>query len=293
VTTDQPSVAVLGTGIMGAPIARNIAAAGLETRAWNRTRAKAEPLAEHGVTVADTAGEAVDGADLVVTMLANGDAVEHVMTDGGALEAMGDDAIWVQMSTVGIAATERLSQLAEERGITFVDAPVLGTKQPAEDGALTVLGSGPEGSRDACQPVFDAIGSRTVWLGEAGAGTRLKLVVNNWLVNLLADLAETIALAKKIDVPPDAFLDAIDGSAVGAPYAQLKGAMMLKEDFPPSFPLGLALKDALLVVEAAERHGVELALTEATITRFKQAVELGHGDEDMAAIYYAAVNGRK
>ncbi|MGZ4202290.1 MAG: NAD(P)-dependent oxidoreductase, partial [Thermoleophilaceae bacterium] len=134
-SSGKPSVAVLGTGIMGAPIARNIAAAGLDTRAWNRTRSKADPLAQHGVTVEDTPAAAVDGADVLVTMLADGPAVEHVMTEGGALDAMRDDAVWVQMSTVGIAATERLGQLAERRGVEFVDSPVSGTKKPAEDAA--------------------------------------------------------------------------------------------------------------------------------------------------------------
>jgi 3-hydroxyisobutyrate dehydrogenase len=290
VTADQPSVAVLGTGIMGGPMAGNIAAAGLETRAWNRTRQKAEPLAEHGVTVRDTPADAVSGADVVLTMLADGPAVETVMTEGGGLEAMRGDAVWIQASTVGIAATERLAQLAEERGIALVDAPVLGTKKPAEDGALTVLASGPEGARETCRPVFDAVGSRTVWLGEAGSGTRLKLVANNWVVNLLGALAETIAFAQRIDVPPEAFLDAIEGGAMGAPYARIKGEMMLRGEFPPSFPLELALKDARLVLEAAERHDIELALTDAVARRFEEAVEQGHGEEDMAAIYHAAAN---
>jgi 3-hydroxyisobutyrate dehydrogenase len=289
VTADQPSVAVLGTGIMGGPMARNIAAAGLETRAWNRTREKAEPLAEQGVTVADAPADAVSGADLVVTMLADGPAVEHVMTEGGALDAMRDDAVWIQASTVGIAATERLSQLAEERGVTFVDAPVLGTKKPAEDGALTVLASGPESARDPCQPVFDAVSGRTLWLGEAGGGTRLKLVVNNWILDLLAALAETVALAERIDVPPEKFLEAIAGGAMDTPYAHMKANMMASGEFPASFPLRLAEKDVSLVLEAAERHGLELELAKATIERFKRADELGHGDKDMAAIYYAVV----
>lgn len=274
-------------------MARNIAAAGLETRAWNRTREKCEPLAEHGVTVADTPADAVSGADVVLTMLADGYAVDQVMTEGGALEAMSDEALWIQASTIGIEATERVLALAEERGLTFVDSPVLGTKKPAEDGALTVLASGPEDAHDACAPIFDAIGSRTIWLGEAGGGTRMKLVVNNWIVSMLADLAETIVFAEAIGVDPGSFLDAIEGSAVAPVYARVKGDAMIKGQFPTSFPLGLALKDANLVLDAAERHGAELALTEATAALFERAVELGHGDEDMAAVYYGAADGRE
>src|SRR4051794_2174602 len=131
-------VAVLGTGTMGGPMARNIAAAGIDVRVWNRTREHAE---ETGLEVAGTPAEAVDGADVMVTMLADGDIVADVAEQ--ALESLGDDAIWLQMSTVGIAATERLATLAEERGVAFVDAPVSGTKQPAEQGELVVLASGP------------------------------------------------------------------------------------------------------------------------------------------------------
>jgi 3-hydroxyisobutyrate dehydrogenase len=271
-------------------MARNIAAAGMDARVWNRTRDKAEALGREGAAVADTPGDAVEGVDIVVTMLADGRVVEDVMTEGGALQAMRDDAVWIQSSTVGIEATERLARLAEARAITYVDAPVLGTKGPAESGELTVLASGPEPVRDRCAPVFDAIGSKTVWLGEAGEGTRLKLVINNWLMLLLGNLAETISFAERIGVDPHAFLEAIDGSPVGSQYAQIKGPMMLDGEFPPSFPLKLALKDLELVLEASERHDGEMPVARAAAGRFKRAVELGHGDEDMAAVYEASAD---
>jgi 3-hydroxyisobutyrate dehydrogenase len=288
VSPGQPTVAVIGTGIMGGPMAHNIAAAGLDTRVWNRTREKAEAV--EGATVADSPADAVDGADIVVTMLADGPAVESVMTDGGALDAMRDDAIWLQTSTVGVEAIERLAQLAEERGVTFVDAPVLGTKAPAEQGELTVLASGPDDALDKSEPVFEAIGGKTVRLGEAGGGTRLKLVINNWLLSLLGNLAETIAFAEQIGVDPRSFLEAIDGGAVGAPYAQMKGPMMLERDFPTSFPLKLALKDLELVLEAAGRHDAEMPVAGAAAQNFRRAVEQGHGDEDMAAVYHASAD---
>jgi 3-hydroxyisobutyrate dehydrogenase len=271
-------------------MASNIAKAGLDTRVWNRTREKAEAVEGDGITVADSPAEAVDGADVVLTMLADGPTVESVMTEGGALEAMGDDAIWMQSSTVGIAATERLSQLAEERGVPYVDVPVLGTKAPAEQAKLVVLASGPEDALDTCQPLFDAIGAKTVRLGGAGAGTRLKLVINNWLLSLLANLAETIAFAESIDVDPKSFLAAIDGGVVGSPYAQMKGPMMIERDFPTAFPLKLALKDLELVLEAAERHDAEMRVAGAAAQNFRKAVEQGHGDEDMSAVYYASAD---
>ncbi|HKN94347.1 MAG TPA: NAD(P)-dependent oxidoreductase [Thermoleophilaceae bacterium] len=282
----QPTVAVLGTGIMGGPMAKNVAGAGLDTRVWNRTREKAEGL---GLPVAGSPAEAVDGADIVLTMLAEGGAVESVMTEGGALDAMGDDAVWLQASTVGIAATERLSTLAEKRGIAYVDAPVLGTKAPAEKGELTILASGPDAALDICEPVFDAIGAKTVRLGEAGAGTRLKLVTNTWLLSLLGDLAESVAFAERLGVEPERFLEAIDGPT-GSPYAQMKGPMMIKRDFSTSFPLKLALKDLELVLDAADRHDARMPVAAATAESFRRAIDQGHGDEDMSAVFLASAD---
>jgi 3-hydroxyisobutyrate dehydrogenase len=283
------SVAVLGTGIMGAPMARSLAAAGFEVRAWNRTREKAEALGADGVQVADGPPEAVRGADAVITVLTSGDAVEAVMAgDEGALAAMEDEAVWLQTSTVGLTASERLAGLAEERGVALVDSPVVGTKEPAEQGQLMVLASGPDEAREPCEPVFDAIGSKTVWLGKTGAGTRMKLVVNSWLLALTAGLGETVALAEALDIEPGTFLETIDGSPVGAPYAQLKGKMMIEGRYPPSFPLALAEKDADLVLEAAERGHLEPRVARAVRDLFARADELGHGEDDMAAVHEAS-----
>ena len=199
-------MAVLGAGgTMGLPMARHIAATGLEVRAWNRTREKAESLAEHGIEIADTAADAASGADFVVTILSDADAVSSAMEgDEGGLAGAAHGATWLQMSTIGIEGTERCATLAEEHDLVLVDAPVVGTKQPAEEGKLTVLASGPEDARDRCEPIFNAVGQKTVWLGEAGTGTRMKLVINSWLLSLVEGLAETIAFAEGIDIDPGA-----------------------------------------------------------------------------------------
>ena len=275
------TIAVLGTGTMGAPIARNLVQAGFAVRAWNRTRAAAEAVED--VTVADTPAEAVRGAGLMLTMLTDGRVVAEAV--GDALDGAGDDTIWIQSSTVGIAATERLAQLAARRGVAFVDAPVLGTKEPAEKGELTVLASGSEAALERCEPVFEAIAQKTVQLGLAGNGTRMKLVLNCWLVTLVEGLAETLALARGLGLDPSLFLEAIAGGPLDLPYAQLKGKLMLAEEFPASFKLRLAAKDARLVVEAAQRAGLDLPLAETIADRLERGVELGYGDEDMAATY--------
>jgi 3-hydroxyisobutyrate dehydrogenase len=268
---------------MGAPMARNLAAAGFGVRAWNRTAQKARGI--EGVEAFDDAAEAVAGADFVATILSDGDAVEETVRD---LEF--GDAVWLQMSTVGIAATERLMSLAD--GVPFVDAPVVGTKQPAEEGKLVVLASGPREAREHAKPAFEAVAARVVELGEAGEGTRLKLVINSWLVILLQGLAETIAFAEATGVDPQVFLDTIDGGPTGPPYAALKGKMMIARKFDPAFSLALARKDAALVLEAAERHGFDAPLVELVARKMDEAIDAGHGDEDMAATFFASAPDR-
>ena len=288
-------VSVLGSGIMGAPMARNLRAAGLDVRAWNRSADKAQPLAEDGIEVAGDPVAAVDGAEVVVTMLADATAVHAVLVDGGVLDAMaGGDAVLCQMSTIGIAGTEDVAHECATRGVPLVDAPVLGTKQPAEKGELVVLASGPGDALDRCAPVFDAVGARTLRLGEAGAGTRLKLVVNTWLLGLLDALAATIELAEGIDVDPRQFLEAVGGGPLGPAYANLKGDMMIERRFsPPSFPLSLAAKDADLVAEAAERHDVSLELLDVVREHVARALAGGHGDEDIAALFCGAISAEE
>jgi 3-hydroxyisobutyrate dehydrogenase len=281
-------VAILGTGIMGAPMARNLAAAGLEVRAWNRSRERAEPLAEHGVDVAGTADDAVRHADVVVTMLSDGSAVEAVAGD----LAVPDGAVWAQMSTVGIEATERLVARAADAGVPIVDAPVLGTKAPAEQGQLMVIAAGPAEARERCGPVFEAVGARTVELGdEPGAATRMKLVLNAWLLALIEGLGESVALAEGLGVDPAAFLEIIDGGPLGPPYAKMKGTMMIERSYEPSFSLALAAKDAGLALAAAEAAGLELPALRAIRSQLEKAVDQGHGDDDMAAAVEASRPG--
>lgn len=286
----KQAVAVLGTGIMGIAIARNLHAAGFEVRAFNRTAAKAQPLSREGITVSDTAAGAVAGAQWVVTMLSDADACEEVMAGPqGALAALCDDAVWLQMSTVGVDGLQRLVRLAADRRIAIVDAPVVGTKEPAENAQLVVLCAASERDCDRAQPVFDAIASKVVRLGPAGAATRLKLVLNNWLVSLVEGLAETIALAESLDIEPGQFLEAIRGGPVDAAYAQLKGSLINERKLSTaSFPLKHAYKDATLVLEAASDRGLELAETQAAAAKFAEAIAQGHGDDDIAAAYYAS-----
>jgi 3-hydroxyisobutyrate dehydrogenase len=283
------TVALLGTGTMGAPMARNLARAGLPAVAWNRTPAKAEALTADGVRPTATPEEAAAVADQLVTMLADGPAIEAVLGGSdGALGALPDGAVWIQMSTVGAPWADRLAALAADHAVHFVDAPVLGSAEPAERGELTVLASGPDEVRDRCAPVFDAVGARTVWLGRAGIGSRLKVVVNAWLMATTAALGETIALAERLDVDPAWFLDVTDRGAIGALYTDSNGPAMADRAFPLNFPLELATKDAALALEAAGDAAAELRVFAATHAQFARAQQLGHGRSDWAAVIYAS-----
>lgn len=265
-------------------MARNLAEAGHDVVAWNRTPAAAEGL---GATVADTPAGAVEGAGVVVTMLADGEAVNSVIQE--ALPALRSPVVWAQMSTVGTEWTERLAALAADHGIVFVDAPVMGSRPQAEEGMLVVLASGAPEGRERAAEAFDAVAREVMWLGDRpGLGTRLKLVVNHWLLVSVENLAETVALAEGLGVDPRRFLEVIDGSPFDMAYAHWKAAMMLEREFPTAFALRHARKDLGLALAAAGEVGIDLALAGATHGRFGQAIDRGYGDEDSAATYRVA-----
>ncbi|MDJ1130616.1 NAD(P)-dependent oxidoreductase [Streptomyces iconiensis] len=285
--SDPTSVAVLGTGTMGAAMARNLAHAGLRVRAWNRTRAKAEPLTADGVDVTQEAADAVRGADVVLTVLYDGPSVLEAMR--AAAPGLGAGTVWAQASTVGPEGLPPLEEFAREHGLRFLDSPVLGTKAPAEAGKLTVLVSGPEDAQESAAPVFGAIGSRILPAGaEPGGASRSKLVFNNWVLTVINGTAETLALARGLGVDPRDFLSAVDGGPLDLPYLRAKAEQILTDDYGASFALSGARKDAELISAAAGRAGVRLDLTPAAVERMRRAEAQGHGAEDAVASYFAS-----
>ncbi|MGL5825238.1 MAG: NAD(P)-dependent oxidoreductase [Nocardioides sp.] len=276
------TVAVLGTGTMGAPMARNIAEAGLDTRVWDRTEARARPLADVGATVCASVGDAVSGADVVVTMLWDADSVTEALLAGSGHYAAG--AVLVQASTVGVDGANAVGVVAEELGLTYVDAPVLGTKQPAQTGNLLVLASGPREAESTVAPVFEAIGAKTMWLGEAGVASRLKLVANAFVLSLSASIAQSVGLARALDVDPKLFLEAVSGGPLDNVYVQGKGGAMIAGTFPAAFGLGGGAKDAGLILAATADDAMDRRLMEAVHAQLSQVLNDGYGDEDIAAI---------
>jgi len=275
--------AVLGTGIMGSAMTRNLLAAGLPTTVWDRSAGATMPLAEAGALVAASAAEAVRDARVVITMLPTPDAVSSVVFDGGVAGAFGAGAAWAQMGTIGAADTAeiagRLGQLRPD--VLFVDAPVSGSKGPATNGQLLILASGPAEAEPTLSPAFSAIGRKTVWLGEAGQGSRMKLVINAYMSILIEGVAEALELADRMGIDEAKLAEAIEGGPLDAPIAEAKLLKMERGDFAPEFPMQWALKDVDLALAAAgtDRPPLLAALS----PQWHAAVDAGLGREDVSA----------
>lgn len=276
--------AVLGTGTMGAGMAGSLLRAGFDVAVWNRSPDKAAPLADDGATVCTEPEQAVRGADVVLTMLYDADSVLDVVR--GVATAM-RESVWVQCATIGLDGIRRVAALAEENGLRVLDVPVLGTKKPAEDGELVLLVSGAPALRAAAQPVFDAIGNRTMWIGDdLGLASAAKLAINAWVSSLTAATGQSLALARALGLDPQLFLDAIAGGPTDSPYAHAKGAAMIADSYEPAaFAVRGAAKDVALIEGAAASVGVDTRLLEVLGQLYRDADRAGFGAADMSAVH--------
>ena len=278
------NASVLGTGAMGAAMARRLAECGHSVTVWGRDPAKAAALAGSNIAAVKTVDEAVASADAVLTMVTDGPAVEHVA--GQMLDAMPAEAVWLQTSTVGAAAADRLRELATAHSRSMVDAPVSGTTVAAERGQLTWLVSGPGEAIEKARPVLDSLGTRLIVAGEAQEANRLKLVVNAWMLSAAVAMADALAASDRLGVDRSTFLDVLRDGSLAMPYALNKAQAMMAGNYQPGFPVELALKDVGLTTDAL---GALPDLWRAVELRLARAVEAGHGREDVGAI--AAVAG--
>ncbi len=280
---NDTTVAVLGTGIMGSAMARNLVAAGLPTTVWDQSPKVTQALAAAGATVAKSTAEAVGDARVVITMLPTADIVESVIFDGGVAAAFAPGAVWAQMGTIGAEATtrigERLRQVRSD--VHYVDAPVSGSKGPAEAGQLLILASGPEDAEPILRPAFAAIGRKTLWLGAVGQGSNMKIAVNAYLSFLIEGVAEALELASLLGIDAAKLDAAIEGGPLDAPLADAKLHKMQAGDYAPEFPLQWALKDVNLALQAA--GGTSLPMLAALSRQWQAAVDAGHGREDVSA----------
>ncbi|WP_380178233.1 NAD(P)-dependent oxidoreductase [Kalamiella sp. sgz302252] len=279
----RPAVAVLGLGAMGHAFAANLLKKDLVVSGWNRTKSRGEDLQQAGLRLADTPQQAVEQADVVISMLANAEITQEVLSK--ALSSFKQGAILVQMGTIGVEATEKLlTTMAKERpDVIVLDAPVSGTKAPAENAQILVLASGDREKAQAAEPVFAAISKGVKWLGEAGAASRMKLVVNAWLISMVQGLAESTQMAEEFGFTPDQFWDVLDGGPLAAPYAKAKLGMIEEGSYEPQMQLTWALKDARLALAAAKES--RLPGLNVTAKLWQEAVDAGYGDKDLSVIY--------
>jgi 3-hydroxyisobutyrate dehydrogenase len=291
--TRQGPVAVLGIGAMGHAMATSMLRAGIPTIVWNRRPAATRDLAGLGAEAAETAAEAARRATIVVTMVTDTDAVFSIARDQGMLAALAPGAIWVQMSTIGVAGIERVAAMvqAERPDVTLLDAPVSGSKDPAEQGQLTIFASGPEEARPRVAPLFDALGQRTIWVGAVGAGSRLKLV-NNTLVAFAAEaVATSVALAGRMGVETETVIEAVGGGPLVSPWQAAKLDRIAKGEFSAQFALSLALKDVRLALQAAGDH--RFPALACLADEWQQAVDQGLGDQDLTVVTRALERQRQ
>jgi 3-hydroxyisobutyrate dehydrogenase len=288
----QRRVAVLGIGIMGSAMAGNLVKAGLHTTVWDRAADASAKLAEAGAHPAASAQDAVRDAGVIITMLPTADVVRSVVLADPVLAAFAPNAVWAQMGTVGVEGTTEIAgSLAQVRpDVAFVDAPVSGSKGPAEAGQLLVLASGPPRARDVLDPVFAVLGRRTVWLGEAGQGSRMKLAVNAYMAALIEGVAEALELADRLGLAEDQLAEAIEGGPLDAPLADAKLHKMERGNVSPEFPLEWALKDVDLALEAAGQDAAPMLTTLAG--QWRAAVAAGHGREDVSSVRLLLERGR-
>jgi 3-hydroxyisobutyrate dehydrogenase len=282
--TGQEPVAVLGIGAMGHGMATSALRAGIPTIVWNRTPAPTDDLAGLGAEVADTAADAARRAAIVVTMVTDTDAVVSIARDQGMLAALSPGAIWAQMSTIGVAGIDRVAALVqgERPDVTLLDAPVSGSREPAERGQLTIFASGPEQARPRVGALFEALGQRTVWVGGVGAGSRVKLV-NNTLVAFAAEaVANAAALAGRLGLATETVLDALGGSPLVSPWQAAKLQRIATGEFSAQFALSLALKDVRLALQAADDD--RFAALGCLAEEWRQAVDAGLGDQDLTVV---------
>ena len=276
-------VAVLGIGTMGHGIASSALRAGIPTMVWNRNPETTRDLAERGAEVAQAAADAARWASIVVTMVTDADAVIAIARDEGVLAALAPGAILVQMSTIGVAGFERVAAMvaSERPDVILLDAPVSGSKDPAEHGQLTIFASGPDEARPRVTPLFDALGQRTIWAGDIGTGTRLKLVANTWLAFAAEAVAASVALARGLGLETERVMDALDGNPLMSPWQEAKLDRIAKGEFSAQFALSLALKDVRLALEAADgRLGALACLAD----EWQQAVDQGLGHQDLTVV---------
>lgn len=282
---NKPSVAVLGLGTMGHPFAANLLKKGFNVWVWNRSPGKDLDLVKAGAKSAGSAAEAASNAKVGISMLSTAEVTEKVLLgSNGALSAMKDDSILVQMGTIGIQSTKRLAQEINRNypRVKFVDAPVSGSKVPAENASILILASGDKEQVKPTEPVFNAISKAVHWLGPVGAGTRMKLVVNAWLIMMMQGTVESALLSEQLGFSADQFWSVLEGGPLAAPFMKPKLAKIAQENYSTEMALDWGLKDALLALNSSDIR--QLPSLKRTSEVWNDSVNAGFGGDDISVV---------
>lgn len=278
----------LGLGIMGSAMAKNLIKAGFRVKVWNRSPAKCEELAALGAEVAATPAEVASSCAITIAMLAD-PAAAHEVCFGpqGVLEGIGAGRGYVDMSTVDAGTAKEIAAAVTAKGARFLEAPVSGSKKPAEDGTLIILAAGDRGLFDKTMPLFEKMGKKSLFLGEVGRGAEMKLIVNMVMGGMMTIFSEGMALAEKAGLDSADLLDVLDSGALANPMFKLKGGQMTSDSFAPAFPLKHMQKDMRLAVALGDALGQPLFTAAAANESFKKARALGLADSDFCAVIKA------
>jgi len=282
----MPKYGFIGLGIMGSPMSANLIKAGFDVTVWNRTPAKCAPLVALGARQGNSPREVAASSDITFAMLSEPAAAhEACFGPDGVLAGMGGGRGYIDMSTVDDVTAGVIAAAIAKAGGRSLVAPVSGTKKPAEDGTLIILAAGDRSLYDEAAPAFDKLGKMCLYLGAAGQGARMKLVVNMIMGGMMTAFCEGMALGQKGGLDGSQILEVLDAGALANPMFKGKGPMLLQGKFPTSFPLKHMQKDLRLAVALGDELGQPLHTAATANETFKQACAAGHADEDFSAVY--------
>ncbi|KAI4354026.1 hypothetical protein L6164_002927 [Bauhinia variegata] len=279
-------IGFLGLGIMGKAMALNLLHSGFKVTVWNRTLSKCDEFVEHGASIGETPAAVVKKCKYTIAMLSDPAAALSVVFDkDGVLEQISKGKGYIDMSTVDADTSAKISEAIVSKGGQFLEAPVSGSKKPAEDGQLIILAAGDEALYKESLPMFDVLGKKSFFLGKVGNGARMKLVVNMIMGSMMNAFSEGLTLASKSGLDPHTLLDVLDLGAIANPMFKMKGPSMIKNNYSPAFPLKHQQKDMRLALALGDEHALSMPIAAASNEAFKKARSMGLGDLDFSAVY--------
>jgi len=281
----KPTIGLIGLGLMGKPMGRNLLKAGFPLVVWNRTKERADDLVREGAKFASNPRDVAAQADILITIVSDPPAVESVLWgSNGALDGLRRGSLYIDSSTVSPDLARRTAAACAERGVDYLDAPVTGGTWGAEKGELVFMIGGKQEVLDRAKPVLEAVGKRFFLLGPNGAGQTVKLAMNMLLAVEVEALAESLALVMKAGLPGERLIEVMQSSMARAAVLDVKAPQILKNDYPPSFPLRLMHKDMRLALELARKEGVSLPAGAAAFSAYTAVKDSAKEDLDYAAV---------